>query len=181
MRKRREIESRLREMCGNVRVFCRVRPVLPMEDMLAEGRGAVSVYVSGDSASDDGIGGEMGAPGQVLVRRESTSSLEQAFSAGVDSLQRFEFDRVYGPTAEQSQISADVLPHVKDVLRGVHLCVFAYGQTGTGKTYTMEGRDGEEGLVYQGLHELFRQLALVRRGRTGKTPPSTPERPSSSE
>ena len=48
MRKRREIESRLREMCGNVRVFCRVRPVLPKEDLLVDGLGNVSVYVSGD-------------------------------------------------------------------------------------------------------------------------------------
>ena len=113
------------------------------------------------SASDDGFGGDMGAPGQVLVRRESTSSVEQVFSTGTDNLQRFEFDRVYGPTADQSQISADVLPHIKDVLRGVHICVFAYGQTGTGKTYTMEGHGDHDGLVYQGLRELFRQLALV--------------------
>ena len=32
-----------------------------------------------------------------------------------------------------------VSPIVKEVLQGYNCTVFAYGQTGTGKTYTMEG------------------------------------------
>jgi len=36
---------------------------------------------------------------------------------------------------------------VNAVLEGYHACVFAYGQTGTGKTYTMEGQKGGTGFT----------------------------------
>lgn len=67
-------------------------------------------------------------------------------------------------------VTADLVDNVKDVLRGIHLCVFAYGQTGTGKTYTMEGNKGEDnGLLHQVLRALFRQINLAQRG-SGSSP-----------
>lgn len=36
--------------------------------------------------------------------------------------------------------------------------MFAYGQTGTGKTFTMEGPSGDEGLMHQAVHMLFENL-----------------------
>ncbi|OMO68330.1 hypothetical protein COLO4_29695 [Corchorus olitorius] len=52
----------------------------------------------------------------------------------------FTFDKVFGPSAEQRDLYEQaVVPIVNEVLEGFNCTIFAYGQTGTGKTYTMEG------------------------------------------
>lgn len=42
------------------------------------------------------------------------------------------------------------------VLDGYNVCIFAYGQTGTGKTFTMEGTERNRGVNYRTLEELFK-------------------------
>ncbi|XP_010920785.2 kinesin-like protein KIN-5B [Elaeis guineensis] len=52
----------------------------------------------------------------------------------------FTFDKVFGPKIQQRSVyDHAIAPIVNDVLEGFNCTVFAYGQTGTGKTYTMEG------------------------------------------
>ncbi|XVE75941.1 hypothetical protein DITRI_Ditri12bG0132500 [Diplodiscus trichospermus] len=52
----------------------------------------------------------------------------------------FTFDKVFGPSAQQNDLYEQaVVPIVNEVLEGFNCTIFAYGQTGTGKTYTMEG------------------------------------------
>ncbi|XP_059646666.1 kinesin-like protein KIN-5C [Cornus florida] len=52
----------------------------------------------------------------------------------------FTFDKVFGPSAQQKDLYEQaVIPIVHEVLEGFNCTIFAYGQTGTGKTYTMEG------------------------------------------
>lgn len=52
----------------------------------------------------------------------------------------FLFRQVFGPKTQQGMAYVHaVAPLVNDVLEGFNCTVFAYGQTGTGKTYTMEG------------------------------------------
>lgn len=52
----------------------------------------------------------------------------------------FTFDKVFGPTAQQRELyDQAVVPIVNEVLEGFNCTIFAYGQTGTGKTFTMEG------------------------------------------
>lgn len=52
----------------------------------------------------------------------------------------FKFDAVFGWNSEQDDIYNEVCrPIVNSVLQGFNGTIFAYGQTGTGKTYTMEG------------------------------------------
>ncbi|KAI4364061.1 hypothetical protein MLD38_020200 [Melastoma candidum] len=52
----------------------------------------------------------------------------------------FTFDKVFGPSAQQMDLYEQaVVPIVNEVLEGFNCTIFAYGQTGTGKTYTMEG------------------------------------------
>ncbi|KAL0374854.1 UNVERIFIED_CONTAM: Kinesin-like protein KIN-5C [Sesamum radiatum] len=52
----------------------------------------------------------------------------------------FTFDKVFGPNAQQKDLYEQaVVPIVNEVLEGFNCTIFAYGQTGTGKTYTMEG------------------------------------------
>ncbi|KAG8855775.1 kinesin motor protein cin8 [Serendipita sp. 411] len=52
----------------------------------------------------------------------------------------YPFDRVFGPAADQAMIYQEVVkPMLDEVLLGYNCTLFAYGQTGTGKTYTMQG------------------------------------------
>nr|AMS24216.1 kinesin 5c protein [Marsilea vestita] len=52
----------------------------------------------------------------------------------------FTFDKVFGPNARQQDLYEQaIVPIVNEVLEGFNCTIFAYGQTGTGKTFTMEG------------------------------------------
>ncbi|KAL3839596.1 hypothetical protein ACJIZ3_024187 [Penstemon smallii] len=57
----------------------------------------------------------------------------------------FVFDKVFGPASQQKELYDDVVgPTIYEVLEGYSWTIFAYGQTGTGKTYTMEGEGRKE-------------------------------------
>lgn len=58
---------------------------------------------------------------------------------------KFTFDRAFGPESRQSEVyQAVVSPLIEEVLAGYNCTVFAYGQTGTGKTHTMIGTECPE-------------------------------------
>eukprot|EP00899_Mesostigma_viride_P004778 jgi/Mesvir1/14300/Mv09724-RA.1 len=60
--------------------------------------------------------------------------------AGKTMERTFTFDKVFGPSSTQEDVfEQSVVPIVNEVLEGFNCTIFAYGQTGTGKTYTMEG------------------------------------------
>ena len=49
---------------------------------------------------------------------------------------------MFGPESGQQRLyDQAIAPIVEEVLDGFNCTIFAYGQTGTGKTYTMEGGD----------------------------------------
>ena len=57
---------------------------------------------------------------------------------GASRTRDFQFDYSFGPTSMQDEVYNTVArPVVNDALRGYNATVLAYGQTGTGKTYTM--------------------------------------------
>lgn len=61
-----------------------------------------------------------------------------------------------------ADIFVDASPMVISVLDGYNVCIFAYGQTGTGKTFTMEGTEKNRGVNYRTLEQLF-EIANERR------------------
>jgi predicted ATPase len=67
-----------------------------------------------------------------------------------DSKQKrsFEFDEVFDEAVSQdslfSKLKLDSL--IKKVLEGFNATIFAYGPTGSGKTFTMEGFDFDRNL-----------------------------------
>ena len=82
---------------------------------------------------------------------------------GSDNSKRlFSFDYIYGPSTTQQTIYEDLCPSlINHFLDGINITVFAYGQTGTGKTYTMgseiSSMNSEESIgiiprVIQGLY-----------------------------
>jgi len=68
----------------------------------------------------------------------------------------FKFDAVFAPGAQ-----TDVFEKVKDIVQGVvdgnYGSIFAYGQNGAGKSYTMHG-GGSDSVVPQAFLEIFTQL-----------------------
>lgn len=57
-----------------------------------------------------------------------------------------------------AEVFQDTAPLIRSVLDGYNVCIFAYGQTGTGKTFTMEGTHDARGVNYRTLHELFQLI-----------------------
>uniref|UniRef100_J3LJ82 Kinesin motor domain-containing protein n=1 Tax=Oryza brachyantha TaxID=4533 RepID=J3LJ82_ORYBR len=116
MTKRKKLHNIVQETKGNIRVFCRCRPL--SKDETSSG---YKCAVDFDGAKDGDI----------------------AVVTGGTAKKSFKFDRVYMPTDNQ-------------VLDGYNVCIFAYGQTGTGKTFTMEGTERNRGVNYRTLEELFK-------------------------
>ena len=62
----------------------------------------------------------------------------------------FSLDAAFGENSTQDDVYKYVSPMVNGVSQGINTTVFAYGQTGTGKTFTMLGEGLEEQLLRSG-------------------------------
>ena len=79
-----------------------------------------------------------------MVIQCEPSRKEVAVTLNNNKLASYNFDSVFEHTSTQQQVYSSVVSEVvEDALRGFNCTVFAYGQTGTGKTYTMEGKRTE--------------------------------------
>ncbi|KAF4099876.1 kinesin-like protein KIF3C [Onychostoma macrolepis] len=78
-------------------------------------------------------------------------------------LKTFTFDAVYDACSKQSDLYDEtVRPLIDSVLRGFNGTIFAYGQTGTGKTYTMQGQwlDAERrGIIPNSFEHIFTHIS----------------------
>ncbi|KGL76230.1 Kinesin-like KIF11, partial [Tinamus guttatus] len=86
------------------------------------------------------------------------------------SKKTYTFDMVFGAQAKQIDVYRSVVcPILDEVIMGYNCTVFAYGQTGTGKTFTMEGErspneeytweeDPLAGIIPRTLHQIFEKL-----------------------
>ncbi|XP_010421599.1 PREDICTED: kinesin-like protein KIN-14G isoform X2 [Camelina sativa] len=126
---RKRLYNEVIELKGNIRVFCRCRPLNQAE--IANGCASVAEF---DPSQENEL--------QIL----SSDS----------SKKHFKFDHVFKPEDGQETVFAQTKPIVTSVLDGYNVCIFAYGQTGTGKTFTMEGTPDNRGVNYRTLEELFR-------------------------
>lgn len=97
-------QAKIAELQGNIRVFCRVRPLLMSESS------------HGESALDQ------------RVHVESHQDL-QVFSPVDGSLYKsFSFARVFHGESTQQQVFKELAPLVLSAVDGRHACIFAYGQ-----------------------------------------------------
>jgi len=72
--------------------------------------------------------------------RRCISVKNPAEGAGDEPPKEFTFDVVFGPDSKQVDVYNECARKIVDsVLEGYNGTIFAYGQTGTGKTFTMEG------------------------------------------
>ncbi|PIK39734.1 putative kinesin-like protein KIF22 [Apostichopus japonicus] len=78
---------------------------------------------------------------------------------------RFEFDNFFGEESQQKDIfSKCVRPLLRHTLQGQNVSVFAYGPTGAGKTYTMQGTSDQPGVIPRSLYTLFRAIKNSEKG-----------------
>ncbi|XP_026671284.1 kinesin-like protein Klp61F [Ceratina calcarata] len=128
-----------------IQVFVRVRPVNDAE------RAGTSMIVV-DTPSNN----------EVVVREKPHDKIAKKFT----------FNKVFGPNSKQTEVyNAVVSPLLEEVLGGYNCTVFAYGQTGTGKTFTMEGTDTDPsvhwqtdtnaGIIPRALSHLFDELRVL--------------------
>ena len=75
----------------------------------------------------------------------------------------FTFDQVYAQDTQQELLYHQTASHIVDsVLEGFNGTIFAYGQTGTGKTFTMEGMNEPpelRGIIPRAFHQIFALIA----------------------
>lgn len=88
--------------------------------------------------------------GDIFVRKPFTDEPPKQFT----------FDSVFDWTSSQQAIYEDTSsPIITDVLEGYNGTIFAYGQTGTGKTHTMTGKEDdhkERGIMPRAFEDIFK-------------------------
>ncbi|XP_050689036.1 kinesin-like protein KIF11-B [Eriocheir sinensis] len=130
----------------NIKVFVRVRPMNALE------RASKSYNIVGCQ------GGR-----EVVVKERPTDKFAKTFT----------FDHVFGPDSKQIDVYKAVAKNsVEEVLSGFNCTIFAYGQTGTGKTFTMEGErvpdsttweeDPLAGIIPRCVNHLFDELRMQK-------------------
>jgi kinesin family member C2/C3 len=155
--------SRLQTVCGNIQVFCRVRPVIGEELAKSQGsRLGVNVVNQSDVAAMDVRPERIfpsGADGMQAADADD-GDLEDMMLDVNAAWKVFTFDRVLGPEETQLDVFREVEPIAQSVVEGFKACIFTYGQTGSGKTYTMEGTPSDPGLNYRVLSHIFQSVVL---------------------
>jgi kinesin family member 11 len=103
----------------------------------------------------------------VSVNGLKGKSVELSMGPSALSNKTYHFDKVFSPAADQAIIFDDVVkPILSEMLTGYNCTIFAYGQTGTGKTYTMSGDmtdtlgllSDAAGIIPRVLYTLFQKL-----------------------
>ncbi|KAL1464734.1 hypothetical protein WDU94_004354 [Cyamophila willieti] len=130
----------------NIQVFVRVRPLNSVE------RAAKSCSIVDCSSSRE-----------ITIKERVNDKISKTFG----------FDRVFSQESKQVDVYKYVVnPLIDEVLSGYNCTVFAYGQTGTGKTFTMEGEKSSDqsiswqddplsGIVPRAMNHLFDELRLL--------------------
>jgi kinesin family member C1 len=137
---RRVLFNKYQELKGNIRVMCRVRPVLGD----SEGEQA------GISFPDEKTSAEIGLSGP-----EEKNSLGHVTRKNFS----FEFDRVFAPSIRNEEVFDEISQLVQSALDGFNVCIFCYGQTGSGKTYTMSSADG---MIPRATHMIYETITKLK-------------------
>ncbi|XP_072942228.1 uncharacterized protein [Epargyreus clarus] len=115
-------------MSDNIKVVVKVRPLIPREE-------------------------EEKLFYQWRVQNDTLYQIDQN---GKDVGPAFTFDKVYDKDTKTCDVYNDIAkPIVKAATDGFNGTIFAYGQTSSGKTYTMTGTEDAPGIIPLAVHNLF--------------------------
>eukprot|EP00268_Persea_americana_P003283 TRINITY_DN10990_c0_g2_i5.p1 TRINITY_DN10990_c0_g2~~TRINITY_DN10990_c0_g2_i5.p1 ORF type:complete len:218 (-),score=34.52 TRINITY_DN10990_c0_g2_i5:771-1424(-) len=74
------------------------------------------------------------------------------------------FDHAFGPECTNTDVYRNSISStIAGVVQGLNATIFAYGSTGSGKTYTMAGTQKDPGLMVLSLHTIF---DLIKKNNT---------------
>lgn len=156
--RRMTLHNTLVEIRGNIRVHCRLRPLISRLD----------------SPGDEESLGREGTPSErvvALLDEEKLMVRPTKPVGGQMQRKEFEFERVYSPDTDQQSLFEDVAPLLTSLLDGYNVCIMAYGQTGSGKTHTMlgshdldmeidsESLNKDEGIIPRSAKEMLRLIS----------------------
>jgi len=122
---RKKVFDQLQDLKGSIRVFCRVRP---------------------------GFRSQLTVSSSIRFLGQTNPSTCTGMMVGDKS---FDFNQCFTPESTQEDVYNEASGIVTSVMDGFNVCVFAYGQTGAGKTFTMNGPKDNPGVNYRALSELF--------------------------
>ncbi|KAF9564896.1 kinesin-domain-containing protein [Agrocybe pediades] len=163
---RRKLHNMVQELKGNIRVFCRVRPVLP-SDLTTYGS-SLSSSGSANSGSEGSVDfekakEELQANFVFPDTRDHKEIVVASLSSSATGQERkevynFGFDRVFEPESTQAEVFEEISQLAQSCIDGYNVCIFAYGQTGSGKSFTMEGgpTESSSGMIPRAVEQVFR-------------------------
>ncbi|KAM0327690.1 hypothetical protein ACHAQA_005985 [Verticillium albo-atrum] len=137
---RRILFNKYQELKGNIRVMCRVRPVLGQ----GEGEGAKITFPDEKTSAEIALQGAEETTAMGKVSRKNFN---------------FEFDRVFAPAAMNQDVFDEISQLVQSALDGYNVCIFCYGQTGSGKTHTMSSEDG---MIPRATHMIYDTITKLK-------------------
>jgi hypothetical protein len=137
LKEKKQYYNQIEELKGSIRVCARVRPL----DRREKERGNEDVLeVFGNN---------------IRLKTQKTDAKGQA---RVEE-KTWAFDKVLGPGRGQKDVFEDSERLIQSAVDGFNVCIFAYGQTGAGKTYTMSGPEEDPGILPRAVSTLFECMA----------------------
>ncbi|XP_076998770.1 centromere-associated protein E isoform X2 [Tamandua tetradactyla] len=77
----------------------------------------------------------------------------------VDGSKTFNFDRVFHSNETTKNVYEEIaVPIIDSAIQGYNGTIFAYGQTASGKTYTMMGSEDYLGVIPRAIHDIFQKI-----------------------
>ncbi|KAF9182596.1 kinesin-like nuclear fusion protein [Haplosporangium sp. Z 767] len=139
---RRKLFNSILDLKSNVRVFCRVRPIASTEATLA--------FIQYPDLE-----------GRDIVLADGTESGTEALPRVKKTLP-FTFDKVFQSSSTQADVFEEVSQLVQSVMEESNVTILAYGQSGSGKTFTLEGSqdsaDQAMGLIPRSVLQLLNAI-----------------------
>jgi len=157
--------NRVMQLSGNIRVFVRVRPLIPIEQKFPQDHASTSVPSLSLLASRpssrgphcDSLGNSAAMFQTISFPDEEAIDVTQPpkYLICGNKTWRYYFDRVFGPSHTQEDVWTASEPLIQSAVDGFPVCMFAYGQTGSGKTHTMIGDKENPGLIPRSVKKVF--------------------------
>lgn len=143
----KDANNEYQNIIGSIRVFVRIRPFIPFDHPEDQ----ISSVISVTSRNDMVL--------KVPLQRIRSENHQTTYG--------FSFERVYAHNETQDNLFTELSSLIQSSIDGYNVCIFSYGQTGAGKTYTMlgGGEKHNQGLLPRTVAMLFdRAKALERAG-----------------
>lgn len=127
---RRKIHERYMTLRGKMRVMVRLRPLLSQESSSANKKYLKNTFNIFDNTLS------------LSLPKKNT---------------KYEFDYIFDHRSEQSDIYDEVKMLIENIFRENNIVIIAYGQTNSGKSYTIDGDSNNEhdGILIRAIKDLF--------------------------